>query len=433
MAKPFLSKKEIDTILEAYSKNFKYEFKKAGPYTFGTTYLYVINMCPEIDDKGEKTGRILVNHYSHPDRAPFFVDVWEREDGELMFRSRNLPDKDLLSAEEKIKALEEELEGYKSVGIESKSKVKIKEFEKRLKITEDLYNSVVIRLHAERVERDTFFRTSTTYYELLKERDAALLEKADAEARADSLEKKLKETTESYLQLAKSTDIPDVSDCEDNNIDDKNIITILQSYSMGMGSAWHKRKGDTYCHNGTKIYIKIEKDEDGYFATRTDCEGLITYKDYWRFRDDKLILQYSQNVKNPYPDEDFIQEVMAENDTYRKDYYNSQSKIDDLQFALRIRDRKINDYLIEIEEYKEQIKNYKSKNKSLEKRLTNFTSEPVHNARGAGRKKDPDVEKKIEQVQEMIKAGKSREEIMEEMGIGMSTYYRYAKGNEKRE
>lgn len=42
-------------------------------------------------------------------------------------------------------------------------------------------------------------------------------------------------------------------------------------------------------------------------------------------------------------------------------------------------------------------------------------------------KKKPAVVKKMEQVHEMIESGKSREEIMAEMGIGMSTYYRYAK------
>ena len=51
----------------------------------------------------------------------------------------------------------------------------------------------------------------------------------------------------------------------------------------------------------------------------------------------------------------------------------------------------------------------------------------THNARGAGRKKDPLVDIKKEKFARLCEEGKTRDEIMEELGIGKSTYYRYVK------
>lgn len=56
-----------------------------GSYAFGTRCGYTINMCPEVDDKREKTGRILVNHYSFF-QTPKFVDVWESGEDCIMYQ-----------------------------------------------------------------------------------------------------------------------------------------------------------------------------------------------------------------------------------------------------------------------------------------------------------------------------------------------------------
>ena len=213
MSKPFLSPTEQKTILSAYSKNFDTEFEKSGPYTYGTQYSYRISMCPEIGRDGKETGRILVNHYSYSHASlrhiPEFVDVWEREGVALVFKTRNLPGKDLLSAEEKIKALEEELEGYKSVGIEDKSFAKLKyqqykrEMDERWEKSLELYNAVVTRIHSYKEETDTYFRESPEYFDLVKERDDALIDLEYERKKSTDLEERLSNMTEKYLSLSK--------------------------------------------------------------------------------------------------------------------------------------------------------------------------------------------------------------------------------------
>lgn len=212
MPKPFLTKKEQEIILSTYSKNFDREFDKVGPYTFGTRYLYQISMCPEIDREGKNTGRILVNHYSYSyaflKHIPEFIDVWEREDKEFIFKTRNLPGKDLISAEEKIKALEEELEGYKSVGIEDKSFAKLKyqqykrEMDERWEMSRDLYNTVVTRIHSYKEETDTYFRESPEYFELIKERDEALFELNDIKNKNNDLEERLCRVNDNLIKTS---------------------------------------------------------------------------------------------------------------------------------------------------------------------------------------------------------------------------------------
>ena len=110
MAKLFPSTTEQETILRAYSTNFDKEFFKVSPFKFCTTYNYTISICPEENENGEKTGRVLVNHFNQSSQVPVFIDVWERKGNELQFHSRNIPGKDLISADERIKVLEEELE-----------------------------------------------------------------------------------------------------------------------------------------------------------------------------------------------------------------------------------------------------------------------------------------------------------------------------------
>ena len=51
----------------------------------------------------------------------------------------------------------------------------------------------------------------------------------------------------------------------------------------------------------------------------------------------------------------------------------------------------------------------------------------THNARGAGRKKDPMLEFKKNRLYMMYRNGVSREEICKRMGISKATYYRFRK------
>ena len=115
MSKAFIKPKEAEYILNTYSKSFKEEFHKIDPCTYGTDYMYIISFCPELDPDGKDTGRILVNHFSTDgtERVPEFIDVWARDGEVLRFKSRNLPGTDIISAEERIRTLEEKLKEVK--------------------------------------------------------------------------------------------------------------------------------------------------------------------------------------------------------------------------------------------------------------------------------------------------------------------------------
>lgn len=208
MSKPFLTPKEKEHILSAYSWNFKSEFQKIGSYAFGTKYGYTINMCPEVDNKGEKTGRILVNHYSLFQK-PKFVDVWERGENGLVFLYRNLPTADISSMEAEIRELKEELKLLKRVEAYKgtlKGK-KLSEYCKEITAQRDELLARIDYLSRKNynyvTEKDTFFKESETYWELLYERDDAEREKLDAKAKKDYAEKRLREVTEEMIALSK--------------------------------------------------------------------------------------------------------------------------------------------------------------------------------------------------------------------------------------
>lgn len=65
---------------------------------------------------------------------------------------------------------------------------------------------------------------------------------------------------------------------------------------------------------------------------------------------------------------------------------------------------------------------------SLEEADKNQTGEPVHNARGAGRKKnDATYMKRYAEFADLVRIGKGMAEVMEQMKISRSTYFRFLK------
>lgn len=213
MPKPFLTKKEQEIILSTYSKNFDREFDKVGPYTFGIRYLYQISMCPEIDREGKNTGRILVNHYSYSyaflKHIPEFIDVWEREGKEFIFKTRNLPGKDLISAEERIKVLEEEIRVLKDRDKVEVGKLHTKKLhdyavsmKKNAEGFNNAYNMISQRIHSYKEEADTYFRESPEYFELIKERDEALFELNDIKNKNNDLEERLCRVNDNLIKTS---------------------------------------------------------------------------------------------------------------------------------------------------------------------------------------------------------------------------------------
>ena len=217
MAKRFLTPTEQEKIFRAYSMNFEGEFHRMSPYCFGTQYGYTINMCPELNEKGKETGRILVNHYS-TDGIPKFVDIWEREGKELHFKYRNLNSAPVGSVEDENEALKAQIEAFKRLEM-YRSAISGKLQGKKLReycetVTEqrdsfmDMYNKFVLRMQAYKREKDEYFHQSDECLRLSLERDELAKGKKKAEKEIARLKESLRRTTEELLKVSKDPDRP---------------------------------------------------------------------------------------------------------------------------------------------------------------------------------------------------------------------------------
>lgn len=212
MAKRFLTPTEQETILRAYSMNFEREFHRMSPYCFGTQYSYTINICPELNEEGKETGRILVNHYS-TEMIPKYVDIWEREGKELRFRYRNLNSAPVKSVEDENKALKAEIEALKRLGaykdvISGKLQgKKLREYCQYLADQRDVLlninNDMAVRNQAYMREKDEYFRQSEEYLRLTMERDDLAKGKIRAEKEVERLKVSLRKATEELLKASR--------------------------------------------------------------------------------------------------------------------------------------------------------------------------------------------------------------------------------------
>ena len=104
--------------------------------------------------------------------------------------------------------------------------------------------------------------------------------------------------------------------------------------------------------------------------------------------------------------------------------------------------------LKERDEAARELSELRKKNECLEEKVSELTgqllkysqrlteeaekSRPLtHNARGAGRKRDPVVDIRKEMVRKLLCEGYEKAEIMKKLGISKSTYYRYVAELEK--
>ena len=217
MAKRFLTPTEQETILRAYSMNFEGEFHRMSPYCFGTQYGYTINMCPELDEEGKETGRILVNHYS-TDGVPRFVDIWKRDGKELIFKYRNINSPSVRSVEDENAALKLQvealirMEAYRSAISDKLQGKKLREYCEVVTGQRDsfmnLYNNTVSMINAYKKEKNEYFRQSEEYMRLSVERDELAKGKKKAEKEIARLKESLRRTTEELLKVSKDPDRP---------------------------------------------------------------------------------------------------------------------------------------------------------------------------------------------------------------------------------
>lgn len=122
-------------------------------------------------------------------------------------------------------------------------------------------------------------------------------------------------------------------------------------------------------------------------------------------------------------------ELKLENKKLKEDKELLEQRVSDLEHSLEEADKNTDKLGKTMEEssdyYIKQIKQLQAENEKLRK---NPTGEPVHNARNAGRKKnDATYMKRYAEFADLVRNGNGMTEIMQQMKISRSTYFRFLK------
>ena len=120
-------------------------------------------------------------------------------------------------------------------------------------------------------------------------------------------------------------------------------------------------------------------------------------------------------------------ELKLENKKLKEDKELLEQRVSDLEHSLEESDKNTLDIGKTLEDsnnyYAKKIKQLQAENEELRSQ-----SEPVHNARNAGRRKnDKTYRKRYAEFADLIRDGKSMAEVMQQMGISRSTYFRFLK------
>lgn len=118
-----------------------------------------------------------------------------------------------------------------------------------------------------------------------------------------------------------------------------------------------------------------------------------------------------------------------DNKKLKEDNEILEQRVSDLKHSLEEADKNTEELGKTLEKssnyYIKQIKQLQAENAKLRK---NQTSEPIHNERGAGRKKnDETYMKRYAEFTDLVRKGNNMTEIMELMEISRSTYFRFMK------
>lgn len=211
----------------------------------------------------------------------------------------------------------------------------------------------------------------------------------------------------------------------------KEITTILKTYSIRKDE-FQPFGNDGYCYvsryaHGYMISITQElqhgTEKTGrILVTHTQGNGRITFNDIWKRNTDET-LQFC--FRNP-------QNIPPSDAAYIKDLEQQISELKSIVQELEIRSK---GYQPEQNGPQPQIHSLMTENENLRKQLGSLTAEnqkllnnSKYNARGAGRKPDPEhLEAQAKKVRSLLAAGKSTSEIQKIMGISRSSVFRYKK------
>lgn len=208
----------------------------------------------------------------------------------------------------------------------------------------------------------------------------------------------------------------------------KEIADLLKAYSV-QADEFERMKTEGYFFKskyarGYTISLEPEVQHGStktgrIVASHTKNGGKRTFKDIWeRDSDNKLQFMFRNPWNQPFTDRDYIRDLEAkihELESYQK-LINNTNQSQDTLVTLH---QEIESLKAENEVLKTQVNALIEKNQ----KLIDMTK---HNARGAGRKANPQhLDAQVKKVQALIEDGKTASEIQQAMKISSSTYFRY--------
>lgn len=155
--------------------------------------------------------------------------------------------------------------------------------------------------------------------------------------------------------------------------------------------------------------------------------GKRTFQDVWgRDAGGRLQFLFRNPWDRPFTDYDYIKGLEIQIDELKEAGRSLQAQLKKCRAA---RAHPVHP------ELQGRVTSLEAENRELQERVKSLTEENQglikktgHNARGAGRKADPQkLEARAQKVQELLADGKSAAEIQKEMRISRSTYFRYKK------
>lgn len=157
-------------------------------------------------------------------------------------------------------------------------------------------------------------------------------------------------------------------------------------------------------------------------VSHTKGSGERTYCDIWEWDFDRNLQFVFRNPRNvPFTDYSYIHDLETQIKELKEAGHNQQCQSEESPETLSQLQQ-------EIHFLKTENESLRSQAASLEKELQKLINKTQHNARGAGRKADPQkLENQAKKVQSLLSDGKSAVEIQEIMGISRSTFFRYKK------
>lgn len=222
----------------------------------------------------------------------------------------------------------------------------------------------------------------------------------------------------------------------------KEISDLLKTYSIR--SDEFEPFGDEGCSFKSKFargyVISIEPEiqhgnvETGrIIISHTKSNGKRTFHDVWeRGLDGNLHFAFRNPWNETFTDYDYVREIEDWNielentmSEMRQQLKRYQQLIDNTEHS--------QEGLYQMQQ--QELNILKVTNKHLQNQITSLTekmqkliNKTEHNARGAGRKADPQhLKEQVAKVQSLLEEGKSISEIQQIMGISRSSYFRYKK------